>query len=148
MNVVPLPLPWAELAILVALAGALCVSRVRDPLRAYRLGLAFTAAAFGCTLLACLGYYLCRQEGLDGDWSLQRHFLGGQVLDIDELNAPLLPMVGLLHFLTALATGRTKMRRFSSSWSLAAEAVRLATFACVVPWALVALLALGTVPGY
>lgn len=148
MNVVPLPLPWAELAILAALVGALCVSRARDPIRAYRLGLVFTGASFVCALLACLGYYLCRYSDLDDGWSLQQHFLGRQFFEIDELNAPLLPMVGLLHFLTALATGRTKMRRFSSSWSLAAGALRLATFACVVPWALIALLAAGTVPGY
>ena len=57
-------------------------------------------------------------------------------------------MVALLHFLTALATGRTKMRRFSLSWSLSAEAIRLATFASREPWLLIGLLAVGTVPAY
>jgi NADH-quinone oxidoreductase subunit M len=141
-------MPWIELSILLAVAGALCVSPIRDPLRAWRVGLAFTGIIFACTVLACLGFYLCQINEVDSGWSLQTHFLGRQFLGIDELNAPLLPMVGLLHFLTALATGRTKMRRFSLSWSLASEAIRLATFACMTPWVLIGLLALGTVPAY
>ncbi len=52
------------------------------------------------------------------------------LLELDELNAPLVPAVALLHFLTALATPRTNMRRFSFSWSLATEAIRLAMFSC------------------
>ena len=53
---------------------------------------------------------------------------------------------GTRHFLTALATARTKMRRFSFSWSLASEATRLATFSCYQPWVLIGLLAVGTIP--
>ena len=40
------------------------------------------------------------------------------------------------------------MRRFSFSWSLAAEAIRLATFSCKEPWILIGLLAVSTVPPY
>jgi NADH-quinone oxidoreductase subunit M len=86
--------------------------------------------------------------GVEGGWSIQRHLFGKQLLGLDELSAPLVPLVALLHFLTALATGRTKMRRFSLSWSLTSEAIRLATFASLVPWVLIGLLAVGTVPGY
>src|SRR5262249_23965023 len=66
----------------------------------------------------------------------------------DELSAPLLPLVALLHFLTALATGRTKMRLFSLTWSLAAEGIKLATVACLQPWVLVGLLVAGAVPAF
>ena len=59
-----------------------------------------------------------------------------------------MPAVALLHFLTALATARTHMRRFSFSWSLAAEAIRLATFSCKEPWVLIGLLAVSTIPPY
>lgn len=148
MNLLPLPLVWLEVAVIVALAGALVVSRQRDPLRAYRWGLAFTGATLACALVACGGFYLCRLVEAEAPWSLQTHLFGEQWLGIDELNAPLLPAVALLHFLTALATGRTKMRRFSLSWSLASAAVALATFACLRPWPLIGLLALGTVPPY
>jgi NADH-quinone oxidoreductase subunit M len=148
MNLIPLPVFWLELAIAVALLGALCVSPLRSPLRAWRWGLAFTAAALACAVLACLGYYLGRANGVEPDRGVHADVLGRQLLRIDELNAPLLPMGALLHFLTALATGRTKMRRYSLSWSLACEAIRLTAFGCAEPWLLVGLLALGTVPGY
>jgi NADH-quinone oxidoreductase subunit M len=148
MNLTPLPLPWLELAVAVALLGALCVSPMRDPLRAWRWGLAFTAATLACTVLACLGYYLCRANGVQADGGVHADLLGRELLRVDELNAPLLPLGALLHFLTALATGRTKMRRYSLSWSLASEAIRLTVFGCVAPWLLIVLLAVGTVPGY
>ncbi len=148
MNFTPLPLPWLELAIAVALLGALCVSPMRDPLRAWRWGLAFTAATLACTVLACLGYYLCRAAGAQADGGIHADLFGRRLLGVDELNAPLLPMGALLHTLTALATGRTKMRRYSLSWSLASEAIRLTAFGCVAPGLLIVLLAVGTVPGY
>ena len=148
MSVLAQPVLWLELAILAALLGALCVGPLRDPLRAWRWGLAFTAAALACAVLACLGYYLCRDNGLEADGGGRADLLGRQLLHIDELNAPLLPMAALLHFLTALATGRTKMRRYSLSWSLASEAIRLTAFGCAEPGLLIGLLALGTVPGY
>ena len=148
MSVLTQPVLWLELAILAALLGALCVGPLRDPLRAWRWGLAFTAAALACAVLACLGYYLCRDNGLEADGGGRADLLGRQLLHIDELNAPLLPMAALLHFLTALATGRTKMRRYSLSWSLASEAIRLTAFGCAEPGLLIGLLALGTVPGY
>ena len=59
-----------------------------------------------------------------------------------------MPAVALLHFLTALATPRNKMRRFSNSWSLVSEAIRLAMFSCKASWLLVGLLAVCTVPPY
>jgi NADH-quinone oxidoreductase subunit M len=145
---VPLPLPWLELAIAVALAGAVCVSRLRDPLTAWRWGLAFTGAVLGCAALACWGYYLCRLEGVEGGWSFEGRLFGRAWLAVDELSAPLLPLVALLHFLTALATGRTKMLRFSLSWSLVSVALRLAIFGCQGTWLLIALLGAHTVPGY
>ena len=45
-------LPWLEASIAVMLAGALCVSQVRHPVRAYRWGRAFTGAACACAVVA------------------------------------------------------------------------------------------------
>ncbi len=56
--------------------------------------------------------------------------------------------MALIHFLTALATPRMKMRRFSFTWSLAAETIRLAMFSCKEPWVLIGLLAASTIPPY
>jgi NADH-quinone oxidoreductase subunit M len=148
MNVVPLPLPWLELSIVLSLIGALLVARFGDPLRAWRWGLVFTGMVFACTLIACVGFYLCRETQADATWSCHQHMLGRSVLGIDELNAPLLPLVGLIHFLIVVATGRTKMRHFSLTWSLTSEAIRLATFGCLAPWWMIGFMALSIVPPY
>ena len=133
---------WLELSIIVPLLGALFVSRLRDPDAAYRWCVGFTGAALACSVLAAFGYAL----GAPSTWEglLPREI--GAMFAVDELSAPLLPLVALLHFLTALSTARTKMARFSFAWMLAGEAVRLAAFACVEPWPLVGLAALATVP--
>ena len=54
-----------------------------------------------------------------------------------------MPLVALLHLLTALATARTKMARFSFAWMLGGESLRLAAFACKAPWMLIGLLVAG-----
>jgi NADH-quinone oxidoreductase subunit M len=139
--------PWLELAIALALAGSLSVSCIAQPLRAFRLGLAFSAAALAAALLAWLLYEPGHPPG-EEVWSIQTFLLGRWPLAVDSLSAPLVALVALLHFLTALATGRTKMRRFSLAWSLAALAIRLALFACQEPWLLIGLLSADTLPGY
>ncbi|HVK14667.1 MAG TPA: proton-conducting transporter membrane subunit [Gemmataceae bacterium] len=127
--------PWLELSFAVPLAGAAVVAAARDYLTAARWCLGFAAATLGCALLACAAFYTghASDPGL-WDWTGRRMFA------LDELSALLVPLVALLHLLTALATARTKMPRFSFSGLLADAAVRLALFACVAPWPLVALL--------
>jgi NADH-quinone oxidoreductase subunit M len=132
--------PWVELSILVPLVGAVVVSRLRDPDAAYRWCLGFTGAALACTVLAALCYALSLPVG----WTILPR-AAGSPFGVDELSAPLLPLVALLHFLTALATARTKMARFSFAWMLAGEAVRLAGFSTADPWLLIGLLSAATV---
>ncbi|MFO0908620.1 MAG: proton-conducting transporter membrane subunit [Isosphaeraceae bacterium] len=143
--------PWLELAIALTLLGSLIVSRLRDPNAAGSWGMFFTGAAFACTFLEWLGFYLditSDPSALDR-WSVQPWLFGQKsVFSLDGLSAPLVPAVALLHFLTAVATGRTRMRYFSFSWSLASEAIRIALFSCKASWTLVGLLCLCTVPPY
>jgi NADH-quinone oxidoreductase subunit M len=40
------------------------------------------------------------------------------------------------------------MRRFSFSWSLVAESIRLSNFSCTEPWIIIALLAISTIPPF
>lgn len=143
-----LHLPWLEGSIVIALAGAIAVGWMRHPNRAYPWGLGFTCVAFFCTMMACLGFYLKGSGPPLELWNFQPVLFGRRLFVLDELSAPLVPAVALLHFLTALATARTKIRRFSLSWSLTSEAIRLATFACTEPWVLIGLLASSTVPPY
>jgi NADH-quinone oxidoreductase subunit M len=141
-----LHLPWLEIAIALPLVGAAIVSQIRDRFLAYRWGLGFFAAVFACTVLAWLGFYL----GVPSDvlYRLQLESFGKKYLFLDQLGAPLVPAVALVHFLTALATARTKMRRFSLSWSLASESIRLATFSADDPWLLIGLLTASVIPPY
>src|SRR5438477_4754604 len=119
------PPPWLELAVLVPVIGAVSVSRVRNPSLGYRWCLAFTGITLACSLLACLGFYYPETIG-PSEWTIFPTVFGRQFFQLDSLSAPLLPVVSLLHFLTAVATTRTKMRRFSFSWSLTSEAMRVA----------------------
>jgi NADH-quinone oxidoreductase subunit M len=143
-----LHLPWLELSIAVTVLGALLIGGVRDPDRAFRWCVGFTGASFVCAVLAWLSFYLDTPAAALEAWSVQPYLFGRRVLALDGLSAPLVPAVALLHFLTALATARTKRRRFSASWSLTSEAIRLATFSATQPWLLIVLLAACTVPGY
>jgi len=138
-------IPWLEITILTPLLGALLTSGVREPARGHAWGLAFTGAALIAALIGWLGFQLHgRTDG--GAWSLEHRFFANHFFAIDELNLPLIPLVALLHFLTSLATTRTKMRRYSTTWSLAAESIRLAAFSCKEPWLLISLISIGVLP--
>jgi NADH-quinone oxidoreductase subunit M len=140
-----LSLPWLEAAIAVPLLGAVVVGRIRDPYRAARWGLLIAMVVLAFAFLA--GFAFVAGVGPGGSpMDVQMRLFGIRLFHLDELNAPLVPTVALLHFLTALATARTKMRRFSLPWSLASAAVTLALFSCTEPWTLVFLLSVGTVP--
>jgi NADH-quinone oxidoreductase subunit M len=134
-------LPWLELSMLIPLAGAIGVGLLRTQDAAYRWCIGFTGAAFGATLLAGIGYYFDLTPGNGGSGSVFE-ITGRRVFALDELNGPLLPLVALLHVLTALSTARTKVVRFSFAWTLAGESLRLAGFACAEPWPLVILFSL------
>jgi len=144
----PLQLPWLELAIGVAAVGSVLTSRLRQPARAYRWGVAFIGAALVCSLLAWLSFYLRGPAAPLVLYSVQPLLFGRELFALDDLSAPLVPAVALIHLLAGVATARTHIRRFSFSWSLAAEAIRLAMFATKEPWLLIGLFAASTVPPY
>ena len=143
-----LHLPWLELLVLIPFFGAIWTGRSRDPERAQRHCVVF----MGLTLLCAVGAWgdfasLDTPEARDG-WTAVTELLGDEALVIDGLSAPLLPLAALLYLATAVATMRTKTKRFSFADSLTAEAILLATLMCREPWGLVVLLAAGTVPPY
>ena len=80
-----LHLPWLELSIAVALVGSACVSRLRDPNRAFRWSLSFTGLSFSCTLLAWLVFNLGIPDELTRRWSAQPYLFGRRVFGMDEL---------------------------------------------------------------
>jgi NADH-quinone oxidoreductase subunit M len=141
-------IPWLELTIAVPLIGAVVAWWCRDAYSGARSGFVFSLATLICSILAWLGHRIGSSSGGATTWDMLPRLVGHRVFAIDELSAPLLPLVALLHFLTVVATTGAKSARFSFSGMLAGEAVRLATFAVMAPWLLIALLALGTVPPY
>ncbi|GIX05502.1 MAG: oxidoreductase [Planctomycetaceae bacterium] len=139
-------LPWLEVACLTALLGSLLASRLRTPWLAWQCSLICAGGVLFCTLMAWTTY-LVTAAPPTASQAWQQAWWGRVVFSCDALNAPLLSMLALLHFLIILATGRAKMRRFSSSWSLASEALRLAIFGCQLPSVLIPLLSAGTFLG-
>jgi NADH-quinone oxidoreductase subunit M len=140
-----LTLPWLEAAIAVPLVGAALTACLRDSQRAASWGLLFAFLAFAWSFTASFAF-MAGFPPTRGEWDVQTRLFGTRFFQLDELNAPLVPIVALLYMLTALATPRTKLRWFSFPWSLAAEALALATLSCTNSWALVLVLSLGTLP--
>lgn len=143
-----LHLPWIELSILVPLLGAAWLARIREAELARKWGLMFFGAALCCSTAAWADFGALRTSQAHDSWDVTSALFGRSLFVLDELSAPLLPLAALLYLLTALATLRTKVRRFSFAWALAAESIALATFACKEPWGVIALLAAGAVPPY
>ncbi|MBT6498235.1 MAG: oxidoreductase, partial [Planctomycetaceae bacterium] len=138
--------PWLELTILLPLFGAAWVCCVRDPERMRRRALVIS----GLTLLLAIGTWqdfdtLHTFEAHD-HWDVVVSLLGDDVVVIDELSAPLLPLAALLFFLTTFTTLRTKVRRFPFAGTLVSESLLLAMFACRQPWGIIVLLAAQAVP--
>ncbi|MEX0936875.1 MAG: proton-conducting transporter membrane subunit [Pirellulales bacterium] len=133
--------PWLVLAVAIPLAGGLGIARVRDPQRSHRLSVLIKSITLICALVAWLDFQWggSTEDGLAG-----RSFSFG----LDELSAPLVPLVALLYLATSGITSRTKMKRFSFGGTLVAEAILLATLTCGQTWGIVALLAVGTIPPY
>ncbi len=138
-------LPWLELALATCLAGAAAVA-ARPTRYRLRIALATSGTVFACAFLAWLGFHCDFAPASALDPVGRR--LGTPLFKLDDLTAPLIPAIALLHFLTVLATPRSKMRRFSFASMFANEAVRLAAFACQDPTLLVTLVALNLVPPY
>lgn len=136
---------WLELAIAVPLLGAWCVQLARDVRTARSLAGAFA----GVTLVLAGAEWIDFQSLHVFEAHDDSRWLGwaglNDVLVVDKLTAPLLPLVALVHFLTVVSTPLNKAQRFSFGWTLVAEALVLATFSCRASWCLVGLLLAGLV---
>jgi NADH-quinone oxidoreductase subunit M len=141
-----LHLPWLELSILVPLVGAIVVGSLQDREVAHKLCLVISTF----TLLFAAGEWV--DFGMLGTFEAHDHWdviewvFHKDIFVIDELSAPLLPLAALVYLMTVLSTLRTKVNRFSFGWTLASEAILLATLSCREPWMLIVLLTAATIP--
>ncbi len=139
--------PWLLPAILVPLIGAIVISlRSREPEAARWRAMVFGGITLALAAGAWLDFSYSESLTSVAQLSSSPAWLFPDVLAIDELNAPLLPLVALVYLLTTVATLKTKIRRFSFSWTLVSESITLATLLCAKPWGIITLLALGTLP--
>jgi len=143
-----LHLPWLELTILIPLIGSAWLSRLRHPETARVHCLILSALTCFCAIGAWIDFGTLDIFEAHDRWDLITPILGEDVLVIDELSAPLIPLAALLYLLTTVVTMPTKVRRFSFAWALLAEAILLATLSCKEPWGVIALLIAGTVPPF
>jgi NADH-quinone oxidoreductase subunit M len=142
------PFPFLQLSVITPLLGALAVGRLKDRDAARKWCAWFSAVTLVFTLGAWQSFVMLGATEARDTWDASLRLLGTPFLSLDELCAPLLPLVALLYLLTAIATLRTKIRRFSFAGTLAREALVLATFACRQPWGIIMLLALGVLPAW
>lgn len=143
-----LHLPWLELAILVPLIGAAIVARFRDSQRARNASLIVTGITLALAAGSFVDFSVLHAIEADDHFHLLTRFFGRKFLVVDELSAPLLPLTALIFFMTVATTSSTKLRRFSFSLALLAEAITLAMLSCKEPWAIIVLLGLAAMPPY
>lgn len=147
-----LHLPWLEASVLISLIGALCVAFVRDSEMARKWSLGFSGATLAFAVGAWLDFFELHTRlhiiEADDSWLIMTQLFGREYFIVDQLSAPLLPLVALLYFLTTLATLRTKIRRFSFALMLVSESIAIATFSCKEPWLIATLLGLAAIPPY
>ncbi len=143
-----LHLPLLELSLVIPLLGAAWVSRFRDADHARRWSVGFHALALLVTVGVWQNFGVLHTSAAHDHWDVVAYLSGRELLVVDEISAPLLPLISLLYLLTAVATPRTKLRRFSFAWALMSQSLILATFSCREPWLLVGLLAAGTAPPF
>ena len=137
---------WLEVAVAFPLVGAILSAFMRDSRRAFPFSITCTALAFAGCLIAWAGVYAVPAPsaplGLLPSGMTKWH------LTLDRFNGPIAVTTSLMYFLIVLVTARTKMQRFSFTWTLLAEAIQLAVFGATEPWVLIGLLTAGTIPPF
>jgi NADH-quinone oxidoreductase subunit M len=135
--------PWLEATIATPLLGALLIRGIRQTERIQQLSVLFSALTLVCALGVWIDFGTLHTFEAHDRWDLVARMVGDEFFVVDELSAPLIPMAALVFLATAVATMRSKARRFSFSGALISEAILLATLCCRDPWGLVVLLIAG-----
>lgn len=138
--------PWMEVAILLPLVVAVAIGWLSNRELARRLTLAACTLTLACTVGEWVDFARLGMFEAHDHWDVIAYVFNADVFVIDELSAPLLPLGGLIYLVMILATTRTKVGRFSFSWTLFSESVLLATLSCRASWFLIGLLIVAVIP--
>lgn len=136
---------WLALTIGLPVAGAICIPRFR-PEAVRRWCAVFSGLSVLCALAALVDYLMLPGPEAVERWNITRQLTGRSLLVLDGLNAPLLPLAGLLFFLTVVTTQGVKVRRFPFDGTLVSQAIVSAALCTKEPWLIVGLLVAETVP--
>lgn len=143
-----LHLPWLELTIITPLIGALITCFARDPEISRQRAFIVTGLTLALAMGAWNDFNTLHTFEAHDHWDVVSPLLGDDIMVIDELSAPLLPLAALLYLLISFATLRTKVRRFPFAWTLVSETLLLAMLGCRQPWGVIVLLAAQTIPPF
>jgi NADH-quinone oxidoreductase subunit M len=138
--------PWMELAIVLPLLVALPIGWLSNRELARSLAFAACTMSFVFAVGEWVDFASLGKFEAHDHWDVIAYVFHADVFVIDELSAPLLPLGGLIYLVMILATARTKVGRFSFSWTLFSESVLLATLSCRASWVLIGLLIVGVIP--
>lgn len=141
-----LHLPWLELGVLAPLLGAFGAALLSDSKAGRRAGLWAGAVALLATSAAWWDLAIVHVFEAHDRWDLMRYLFGRDLLVIDELSAPLLPLVALLYLLTQVTTSRMKLERFWVPGYLTSQTATMVALSSREPWLIVGMLVLGVVP--
>lgn len=127
------PFPWLEIALLLPILGAIAVSFVRTAALAARWAMGFVLATLIGATAAALSF-ASSSAGAN---------LQSGTFRVDDLSAPMLPVLTLLHLLTLLGTAKSRVSPLFCVRLLLATGITLSALTCRGGSMLVALLALG-----
>lgn len=139
---------WLEFSVLVPLVGAAGIGVVRNRDVARKLCIAVCLIVLGLTVGEWIDFGTIHNFEAHDHWQVISNLFHRDIFVVDELSAPLLPLVALLYLMTVVGTLRTKVSRFSFGWTLMSEAILLATLSCRDPWILIGLLSAATIPPF
>ena len=131
----PPVLPWLELTLLVPLAGAGVAALLRPAAVAGRFCLAVLLVTLGLAVRSAAAV-------LSGGMSGPRTFA------VDDLSAPLLPVLALLHLMTMLGTAKSRVSPPFCARLLLAAGINLAAVTCHSGWVLTVLMSLAVLLPY
>jgi NADH-quinone oxidoreductase subunit M len=109
-----------EFTLLLPVGGALTLTFIRSPVRAAHWCLGFVLATLFCSIAASLQFSILPET--TQRWQ--------NTFAIDNLSAPMLPMLAILHLLTLIGTAKSRVRSSGCVRLLLAESVSLAALTC------------------
>lgn len=141
-----LHLPWLELAVILPAIGALWLASSRNQGMTRKAALVFCFLTFVLTIGEWLDFSSLHTFEAHDHWDLVHQITSLDILVVDELSAPLLPLTALVFVMSVLSTLPTKVSRFPFGGALALLSMSMATLSSREPWVLIGLLILMALP--